>query len=1019
MKKWQKLISCMTALVMLVSLAIPAGIMSASAATTAISDFTLPHLYELYEGNNMTFIVEEGTDVTSLAPTFTIDEGAVAEPASGTTLDFTAPVKYTVTAGSSSRQYTVTVVPIDQIDGDEKEMVEIIKHRIDMIPDVVTELDRDLITLVSSDWNAVSKTAKMLMPDESKTKLADVKVQLNRLTRTRFRISCIGSSTTEGAGSSNNSLYSYPAQLQKRLGGGYQVLNYGVSGTTVASGVGTYEYVSTDRYRSSLTSSPDMVLMFVGSNDAVYSNWNRTDIDFPALFRECYVNLMQEYMNLDTHPVVVVCYPYRTFGHTEGRDDLVPNAVIPMLDEIAAEYDCPVLDLYTPTSFGSEWSALMPDGLHPNDDGYTIVAAAAEEFIDEYHDTELSSITAGDEVIETIPGQYDYGVVVDGNSAPVLSDIIPDDPDAVYTVEQAEGSLPATATITVTSFDEAVSRRYTVTFANSEAEVAGQEAAGKIAAIDSAIILDSKDEIDAARAAYDALDASGKAWVFNLDLLEQYEAEYETAHADSLAAAAVEELIADLEDNTGATHRANVENARAEYDKLTAAQKKLVGNVSILYAAEAAINEVDQVGYVNLLIEGIIHGDYRDSKNIRTAREVYDKMTDEQKAQVTDYAKLTAAEAEASRQYDAFDVTVSASTWRDEYASYPWMNKNALTEEERNATAEAMADELRYQYVMEGYAMGKTTGNYDIDSGWGSLVLVQLDNIGEGGIKYDTDNVGNPWGHGGRYWSMLMAPFKGMAFSQKGYFGLNDYQQPALGNSFVYEGRVYQIYWNGIYSHEDVALVPDTTQKINIEFNFPGADFTGTDITDNAFRYAAAKYNQSVKWESKTIGMPAGSTEIGDDFYYQPFIGPDGVAYIAGQGVLVSIDGGAYDAYTITGALANAFVNLADDDESRFEITGSPVEDAVFQYGAYTQKFENGILRVDADGVATFGEEEAVLIGDLDNNGTINVGDVVALRQAIMNGSATEYQKKAGDLDGSGVLNVSDVVSLRQKIMEV
>ena len=54
--------------------------------------------------------VPRGTDVTRLAPTFTLAEGASCVPASGTVLDFTAPQTYTVTAADASKQtYVVTV----------------------------------------------------------------------------------------------------------------------------------------------------------------------------------------------------------------------------------------------------------------------------------------------------------------------------------------------------------------------------------------------------------------------------------------------------------------------------------------------------------------------------------------------------------------------------------------------------------------------------------------------------------------------------------------------------------------------------------------------------------------------------------------------------------------------------------------------------------------------------------------------------------------------------------------------
>lgn len=62
-------------------------------------------------------------------------------------------------------------------------------------------------------------------------------------------------------------------------------------------------------------------------------------------------------------------------------------------------------------------------------------------------------------------------------------------------------------------------------------------------------------------------------------------------------------------------------------------------------------------------------------------------------------------------------------------------------------------------------------------------------------------------------------------------------------------------------------------------------------------------------------------------------------------------------------------------------------------------------------------ELSQVMPGDMDDDKKVTVSDVVALRQLIMNGGATERQLLAGDLVADGILNVSDVVALRQLIM--
>jgi autotransporter-associated beta strand protein len=61
--------------------------------------------------NTVTLEVPSGTDRTALAPTYTLSPGATGSPVSGTTLNFTGPQIYTITAQDlSTKQYTVTVI---------------------------------------------------------------------------------------------------------------------------------------------------------------------------------------------------------------------------------------------------------------------------------------------------------------------------------------------------------------------------------------------------------------------------------------------------------------------------------------------------------------------------------------------------------------------------------------------------------------------------------------------------------------------------------------------------------------------------------------------------------------------------------------------------------------------------------------------------------------------------------------------------------------------------------------------
>lgn len=100
--------------------------------------------------------------------------------------------------------------------------------------------------------------------------------------------------------------------------------------------------------------------------------------------------------------------------------------------------------------------------------------------------------------------------------------------------------------------------------------------------------------------------------------------------------------------------KATVEKARAVYDKLSSTQKQAVTNYSKLQAAEAAIATLEEnerkdreaANKVIALIDAIPTPVTLNSKDaINAARSAYNMLTSTQKGYVTNYSKLTSAEA--------------------------------------------------------------------------------------------------------------------------------------------------------------------------------------------------------------------------------------------------------------------------------------------------------------------------------------------------------------------------------------
>ena len=133
-----------------------------------------------------------------------------------------------------------------------------------------------------------------------------------------------------------------------------------------------------------------------------------------------------------------------------------------------------------------------------------------------------------------------------------------------------------------------------------------------------------------------------------------------TENADLVYADAVEAKITAIGTVTLESEDA-IKEARNAYDELNDSQKALVENVNILNAAEnelialkaGAAADQAAANAVIALIEAIDAVDVHSGSKVNDAREGYDALTDSQKALVTNYDKLTAAEKELGDLYEA------------------------------------------------------------------------------------------------------------------------------------------------------------------------------------------------------------------------------------------------------------------------------------------------------------------------------------------------------------------------------
>ncbi|MCE9614522.1 MAG: sialate O-acetylesterase [Lentisphaerae bacterium] len=192
------------------------------------------------------------------------------------------------------------------------------------------------------------------------------------------RVVCVGDSITYGSGLDDPEQQSYPARLAKILGPKWDIQNFGQPGATCLA-KSDHPLCQTGAIPMAMATDPQIVLILLGTNDSKAHNWTR-----PENFIPDYQDLLTSFLNLHTHPKVWLCTPLPVFTTTSGfSDDRIRTEVIPKVRAIAAKAGISVIDLYEPFRTRGD---LLPDGIHPNAEGATLIANIIARVIQADHD---------------------------------------------------------------------------------------------------------------------------------------------------------------------------------------------------------------------------------------------------------------------------------------------------------------------------------------------------------------------------------------------------------------------------------------------------------------------------------------------------------------------------------------------------------------------------------------------------------------------------------------------------------
>ena len=176
------------------------------------------------------------------------------------------------------------------------------------------------------------------------------------------RVACIGNSITDGYGIGMSPVNGYPAVLQKKLGEGYLVKNFGVSARTMMN-KGDLPYMNELAWRDAKAFNPNIVVIKLGTNDSKTHNW----VHGADEFRQSMQAMIDTLKALPSKPKIYLCSPIPAFKDSWSiNDSVIVNGEMPIIKKLAKKNKCQFIDLHTSYTYGD---MMLNDGIHPNAKG--------------------------------------------------------------------------------------------------------------------------------------------------------------------------------------------------------------------------------------------------------------------------------------------------------------------------------------------------------------------------------------------------------------------------------------------------------------------------------------------------------------------------------------------------------------------------------------------------------------------------------------------------------------------------
>ena len=184
-----------------------------------------------------------------------------------------------------------------------------------------------------------------------------------------IKVACVGNSITYGYGIENREQNSYPSVLQRLLGKGYKVGNFGHSGATLLS-KGHRPYIQQEEYQKALAFAGDLVVIHLGINDTDPRNWPNHRNDFV----KDYLTLISSFKKANPKARIVIArmsplshrHPRFESGTRDWHAEIQQAIAL-----IAQQTNAQLIDFHEPLY---HFPQMLPDAVHPNTQGAAILA---------------------------------------------------------------------------------------------------------------------------------------------------------------------------------------------------------------------------------------------------------------------------------------------------------------------------------------------------------------------------------------------------------------------------------------------------------------------------------------------------------------------------------------------------------------------------------------------------------------------------------------------------------------------